>query len=225
MVRTIAIAALIFATASAFAGSAHAAPLQKPNEVQGHCSGDDMYFAPNDKGAYACLKKDGSGIVCGGATDELKKTCETWSANGALPARAPDKLREAVKKKADKAAADKASSGKAPPDKAPSDKAAADKAAADKAAADKAAAAKAAAAKAAADKAAADKAAAAKAAALHECAGVKLTCGSWAAKDKNTCRTCQQALCKTENGKDVLGGNKSQTQCYDGHGPPPSDLK
>jgi hypothetical protein len=62
----------------------------------------------------------------------------------------------------------------------------------------------------AADKAAADKAAAAKAAAtVHECTGIKLTCGSWAAKDKNTCRTCQQALCKTENGKDVLAGKKS----------------
>ena len=44
-------------------------------------------------------------------------------------------------------------------------------------------------------------------ASLHDCAGVKLTCGSWAAKDKNTCRTCQQAQCKTENGKDMLAGN------------------
>ena len=46
-------------------------------------------------------------------------------------------------------------------------------------------------------------------ASLHDCAGVKLTCGSWAAKDKNTCRTCQQAQCKTENGKDMLAGNKN----------------
>jgi len=107
--------------------------------------------------------------------------------------------------------------------KAAADKAAADKAAADKAAADKAAADKAAADKAAADKAAAAKAAAAKAA-VHDCA-VKPTCGSWAPKGNNTCRTCQQALCKTENGNDVLAGNKTQTQCYDGHGAPPSDLK
>jgi membrane protein involved in colicin uptake len=97
--------------------------------------------------------------------------------------------------------------------KAEEKKAAADKAAADKAAADKAAA----------DKAAADKAAAAKAA-VHDCA-VKPTCGAWAPKGSNTCRTCQQALCKTENGNDVLAGNKTQTQCYDGHGAPPSDLK
>lgn len=81
--------------------------------------------------------------------------------------------------------------------KAEEKKAAADKAAADKAAADKAAA----------DKAAADKAAAAKAA-VHDCA-VKPTCGAWAPKGSNTCRTCQQALCKTENGNDVLAGNKN----------------
>jgi hypothetical protein len=60
---------------------------------------------------------------------------------------------------------------------------------------------------------------------IHDCAGVKLTCGSWAAKDKNTCRTCQQAQCRTENGKDVLAGNKTQTQCYEGHGAPPPDKK
>ena len=60
-------------------------------------------------------------------------------------------------------------------------------------------------------------------ASVHDCAGVKLTCSAWAAKDKNTCRTCQQAQCKTENGKDVLAGNKTQTHCYEGHGAPPSD--
>ena len=60
-------------------------------------------------------------------------------------------------------------------------------------------------------------------ASVHDCTGVKLTCSAWAAKDKNTCRTCQQAQCKTENGKDVLAGNKTQTQCYEGHGAPPPD--
>ena len=190
--RTIAIASLIFATNSSLAGLVHAASPQKPDQVQGRCSGDgDVFFPPNDKGEYACLKKDGSGIVCGGVTDELKKTCDTWSANGTLPARAPDKIRGAAKKKA------------------------ADKAAADKAKADKAAA----------DKAAGSKAATGSGGSVHDCAGVKLTCGAWAAKDKNTCRTCQQAQCKTENGKDVLAGNKTQTQCYEGHGAPPSDVK
>ena len=60
---------------------------------------------------------------------------------------------------------------------------------------------------------------------VPDCAGVKLTCGAWAASAKNTCRTCQQAQCKTENGKDVLAGNKTQTQCYEGHGAPPTDKK
>jgi len=54
---------------------------------------------------YACLKKDGSGIVCGGATAEFQKSCDTWPADKTPSPRAPDKLHEAAKKKAaDKAA-------------------------------------------------------------------------------------------------------------------------
>jgi len=56
----------------------------------------------------------------------------------------------------------------------------------------------------------------------HDCVGVDRTCGSWGAKGANTCRTCQQAQCKTENGKDVIAGNKTQTECYEGHGSPPA---
>ena len=56
----------------------------------------------------------------------------------------------------------------------------------------------------------------------HDCAGVAQTCGTWGAKGANTCRTCQQAQCKTENGKDVLAGNKTTTECYEGHGSPPA---
>jgi hypothetical protein len=56
----------------------------------------------------------------------------------------------------------------------------------------------------------------------HDCAGVDRTCGSWGVSGANTCRTCQQAQCKTENGKDVLAGNKTQTECYEGHGSPPA---
>jgi hypothetical protein len=64
-----------------------------------------VYFPPNDNGVYACLKKDGSGIVCGGVTDEYKKTCDTWTADAKVSPRAPDKVRDAAKKKAvDKAA-------------------------------------------------------------------------------------------------------------------------
>ena len=57
---------------------------------------------------------------------------------------------------------------------------------------------------------------------VHDCAGVPRSCGSWAAKGANTCRSCQQAQCKTENGKDVVAGNKTQTECYEGHGKPPA---
>ena len=58
--------------------------------------------------------------------------------------------------------------------------------------------------------------------ATHDCAGVPQTCGAWGAKGANTCRSCQQAQCKTENGKDVIAGNKTTTECYEGHGPAPS---
>ena len=58
----------------------------------------------------------------------------------------------------------------------------------------------------------------------HDCAGVPRNCGAWGAKGANTCRTCKQAQCKTENGKDVRAGNKTQTECYDGHGSPPPEL-
>ena len=56
----------------------------------------------------------------------------------------------------------------------------------------------------------------------HDCAGIAQTCGAWGAKGTNTCRTCQQAQCKTENGKEVLAGNKTTTECYEGQGSPPS---
>lgn len=54
------------------------------------------------------------------------------------------------------------------------------------------------------------------------CSGIPRTCGGWGPKGPNTCRTCQQALCKKENGKEVLAGNKTETECYGGHGPAPA---
>ena len=60
---------------------------------------------------------------------------------------------------------------------------------------------------------------------IHDCAGVAKTCGAWGAKGANTCRPCQQAQCRTENGKDVLAGNKTTTECYDGHGSPPKGIQ
>lgn len=58
-----------------------------------------------------------------------------------------------------------------------------------------------------------------------DCTGVSPTCGAWAPKGANTCRTCQQAQCKTENGKEVIAGNKTTTECYEGHGSPPAITK
>jgi len=55
-----------------------------------------------------------------------------------------------------------------------------------------------------------------------DCTGVGPTCGGWGPKGANTCRTCQQAQCKTENGKEVIAGNKTTTECYEGHGSPPA---
>ena len=57
---------------------------------------------------------------------------------------------------------------------------------------------------------------------IYNCPGVNPTCGDWAAKGANTCRSCQQAQCKSENGKDVIAGNKTTTECYQGHGSPPA---
>ena len=60
---------------------------------------------------------------------------------------------------------------------------------------------------------------------IYNCPGVAATCGDWAAKGANTCRSCQQAQCKSENGKDVIAGNKTTTECYQGHGSPPPDRR
>lgn len=58
---------------------------------------------------------------------------------------------------------------------------------------------------------------------VSECKSIPRKCNAWAPKGPNTCRTCQQALCKIENGKEVLAGNKRQTECFEGHGTPPPD--
>ena len=75
--------------------------LKTKDQVQGKCSDDgDVFFPPSEKGVYACLKKDGSGVVCGGYTEEYKKSCDTWPADSTPPSRSPDKVRDAAKKKA-----------------------------------------------------------------------------------------------------------------------------
>lgn len=102
-------AASIFVVTSLLADFAHAerVALRTPDAVEGKCSDDgDVFFKRGNKDdTYACLKKNGSGIVCGGYTDEYKKSCDTWPADSAPSPRAPSKLHDAAKKKAaDKAA-------------------------------------------------------------------------------------------------------------------------
>jgi hypothetical protein len=105
---TTATAVLFLTAASLLAGLARAdtVPIRTRDAVEGKCSGDgDVFFPPSAAGVYACLKKDGSGVVCGGVTDDFKKTCDTWPADSKPSSRAPDKVHEAAKKKAaDKAA-------------------------------------------------------------------------------------------------------------------------
>lgn len=54
------------------------------------------------------------------------------------------------------------------------------------------------------------------------CKGIARTCGAWGPSGDNTCRVCKQPICKTENGSEVLAGNASETECYEGHGPAPT---
>ena len=58
---------------------------------------------------------------------------------------------------------------------------------------------------------------------LFDCG--KKICGEWAPKEENTCRTCSIAQCKKQDGGELLVGVKKQTECYEGHGPPPEDSK
>jgi hypothetical protein len=50
------------------------------DKVQGKCGGEgDVFWADAGVGhTYGCMHPDGSGIVCGGATKQQKKTCEVF---------------------------------------------------------------------------------------------------------------------------------------------------
>jgi hypothetical protein len=54
---------------------------------------------------------------------------------------------------------------------------------------------------------------------LYDCG--ERTCGEWAPKGENTCRSCSIAQCKKQNGGELLVGEKKQSECYQGHGAPP----
>jgi hypothetical protein len=90
---------VVLAGALALSPSAHAKTISikghGPDAVKSSCGAGGAYFPPNDSGVYGCLRKNGSGIVCGGTGDNYSKTCDTWGAtpnlakpNATLPNRA-----------------------------------------------------------------------------------------------------------------------------------------
>lgn len=56
---------------------------------------------------------------------------------------------------------------------------------------------------------------------LYDCGEPK--CTDWAAKGENTCRTCDTVQCRKQGDDELIVGSKKQSQCYPGHGDPPSD--
>ena len=73
---------LVLLTAGLVAGPVQAEqiPAEKPDRVEGRCyESGGLYFpktGPNS--TYGCIKKDGSGIVCGGKSAKHKRTCDTF---------------------------------------------------------------------------------------------------------------------------------------------------
>lgn len=58
---------------------------------------------------------------------------------------------------------------------------------------------------------------------LYDCGEPK--CTEWAPKGENTCRSCDIAQCRKQGDDELLVGNKKKSQCYEGHGTPPSDAE
>ena len=56
---------------------------------------------------------------------------------------------------------------------------------------------------------------------LYDCGEPK--CSEWAPKGENTCRTCKIVQCRKQGGDELLVGEKTKSQCYEGHGDPPSE--
>ena len=57
--------------------------------------------------------------------------------------------------------------------------------------------------------------------ALHDCGERK--CEEWKPKGDKTCRVCKTPQCKKVPGGEALAGTKTETECYEGHGPPPEE--
>jgi hypothetical protein len=48
-----------------------------PESMKSGCqAGGGTYLPPTDTGAYGCINKNGDTVVCGGQTEQQKKTCD-----------------------------------------------------------------------------------------------------------------------------------------------------
>jgi hypothetical protein len=56
---------------------------------------------------------------------------------------------------------------------------------------------------------------------LYDCG--KKNCSEWKPKGEKTCRSCKIVQCKKQGEDELIAGEKTQNECYDGHGNPPSD--
>jgi hypothetical protein len=89
-----------------FAGSAIAEriPVGRNTEdkVVGECiqKGGAGWDRQSGTKTYGCINKDGSGIVCGGTTEEEKKTCDTFRK---IPLHIPTRFEAELENKAEQA--------------------------------------------------------------------------------------------------------------------------
>jgi hypothetical protein len=65
---------------SADLGRGKQIPLRSQEEIKNSCkdSGGITFPKTGPTSRYGCINKDGSGIVCGGATENERKTCDTF---------------------------------------------------------------------------------------------------------------------------------------------------
>lgn len=97
MLRGVTLSTCILALAVPTSASAERISIQGHSATQeeGRCNEKGGTFSPTNKsGVYACINPDGSGIVCGGGTEEQKKTCDTFRIAGQINRnRLKDRLR------------------------------------------------------------------------------------------------------------------------------------
>ena len=73
--------AWVLASALCFPRMIQADKLQSATRIEGKCNDKGgVFFPPDKQGVYACLNPDGSGVVCGGNTKDLRR-CDSWPAS------------------------------------------------------------------------------------------------------------------------------------------------